>query len=249
MDATRFTAIKSQEQYKAYCDIREDLGLLISKWEEEQNILPNADPIELLGQLMKENKIRAADLAIELEISKSLLSEILHYRRKLSKKVIRKLASKFKVSPQSLSKPYQLDATKDAAKTAAKVNGDPPHQRSIDPAEKYHRPKIVHKDTAIIEFLKSRTGKATIVKLKNGRIITIWNIICAYFVGGEYANINTNACPHIPGLKVDFFSTSEIEEFIDPAVDPTASQLQTLPNQIPPPAPSPNHSESSRSHC
>jgi HTH-type transcriptional regulator/antitoxin HigA len=240
MDATPFTAIKSQEQYKAYCDMREDLSLLIAKWEEANTALPNADPVRLLGQLMKENKIKAADLATELEISKSLLSDILHYRRKLSKKVIRKLASKFKVPQQSLNKPYQLDAAKAAIKDATKP--------ATKPAEKYHRPKTVHKDTAIIEFLKSRTGKATIVKLQNGRVITIWNIICGYFVGGEYANINTNACPHVPGAAINFFSTSEIEEFIDPAVDPTASQSQTLPNQTPSAAPSPNRSESSRSH-
>lgn len=232
MDAIPFTAIKSQEQYQAYCDIREELGLLIAKWEEAHTALLNADPVKLLEQLMKENKIRAADLAIELEISKSLLSDFLHYRRRLSKNLTRKLASKFKISQQSLNQPYQLVATKESGKS--------PDRSRIGPAEKYQRPKTVRKDTAIIEFLKNRTGKATVAKLKNGRIITIWNISCGYLIGDEYANINTNASPHVPGVPIAFLSTSEIEEFIDPAYDPTSSQSQTLPNQTPSPAPSPN---------
>jgi len=225
MDALPFTVIKSQEQYKAYCDFREELGLLIAKWEEEHNILPSPGPVELLGQLMKENKIKAADLAIELEISKSLLSDILHYRRRLSRIVIRKLASRFKVSQQSFNKPYKL--------VSAKQRVNPPDQRRIGPAKEKKRPRIEHKDMAIIEFLKNRTGKATVAKLKNGHIITIWNIICGYLIGDEYANITTNSSPQVPGAAIDFLFTSEIEEFVDP---PT--QTQKPPNQNPLAAPS-----------
>jgi HTH-type transcriptional regulator/antitoxin HigA len=81
---------------------------LIEKWDEEHNTFSQADPVELLGYLMKENKMKAVDLAGELQISKSLVSDILHYRRGLSRDVIRKLASRFKVSQALFNKPYDL---------------------------------------------------------------------------------------------------------------------------------------------
>ena len=84
------------------------LTLLIEKWDQEHNTFSEADPVELLDYLMKENKMKATDLAKELEISKSLLSDILHYRRGLSREVIRKLASRFKVSQELFNKPYKL---------------------------------------------------------------------------------------------------------------------------------------------
>jgi HTH-type transcriptional regulator/antitoxin HigA len=43
--------------------------LLIEKWDEAHNIFSETDPVELLDYLMKENKIKAIDLAKELEIS------------------------------------------------------------------------------------------------------------------------------------------------------------------------------------
>lgn len=125
MEALPYKVIKSLKQYKEYCNILEDmvmvqkktrahqdtidlLTLLIEKWDEEHNSFAETDPVELLDFLMKENKMKAARLAAELEISKSLLSDILHYRRGLSKDIIRKLASRFKVSQELFNKPYKL---------------------------------------------------------------------------------------------------------------------------------------------
>src|SRR5580698_3475737 len=109
MEALPYKMIKSLKQYKEYCNVLETLviakrksqlhqdtidllTLLIEKWDEEHNTFSQADPVELLGYLMKENKMKAVDLAGELQISKSLVSDILHYRRGLSRDVIRKLA-------------------------------------------------------------------------------------------------------------------------------------------------------------
>src|SRR5882762_4182258 len=125
MEALPYKVIKSLKQYKEYCNILEDLvlakkktlvhqdiidllTLLIEKWDEEHNTFTDADPVELLGYLMKENKVKAVDLASELGISKSLISDILHYRRGLSREVIRKLALRFKVSQELFNKPYKL---------------------------------------------------------------------------------------------------------------------------------------------
>ena len=137
MEALPYKVIKSLKQYQEYCNILESLvmakkktlthqdtidllTLLIEKWDQEHNTFTEADPVKLLDYLMKENKIKAIDLAAELEISKSLVSDILHYRRGLSREVIRKLASRFKVSQELFNKPYKLVPTVNAhAKNAS----------------------------------------------------------------------------------------------------------------------------------
>ena len=125
MQPLPFKVIKSVKQYKEYCNALEELvmpkkktqahqdaidllTLLIEKYDEEHNTFGDADPVELLTYLMKENKLKSVDLANELEISKSLVSDILNYRRGLSREVIRKLASRFKVSQELFNKPYKL---------------------------------------------------------------------------------------------------------------------------------------------
>lgn len=125
MENLQYTVIKNLTQYKAYCNLLQELvvakkktklqqdtidllTLLIEKWDEEHNTFSDTDPIELLDYLMKENKLKAVDLAMELAVSKSLVSDILHYRRGLSRDIIRKLATRFKVSQELFNKPYKL---------------------------------------------------------------------------------------------------------------------------------------------
>lgn len=125
MEILQYKVIKSLNQYKEYCNLLEEivmikkktrqqqdtielLTLLIEKWDEEHNTFTDADPVELLDYLMKENKLKAVDLARELDVSKSLVSDILHYRRGLSRDIIRKLANRFKVSQELFNKPYKL---------------------------------------------------------------------------------------------------------------------------------------------
>ncbi|MBN8855731.1 MAG: hypothetical protein J0H07_27960 [Sphingobacteriales bacterium] len=117
--------IKTINQYKEYCNLLEEiavikkktrqqqdtielLNLLIEKWDEEHNTFSDAGPVELLDYLMKENKLKAVDLARELAVSKSLVSDIVHYRRGLSMEIIRKLANRFEVSQELFNKPYKL---------------------------------------------------------------------------------------------------------------------------------------------
>ena len=125
METLQYKVIKSENQYNDYCNQLEEivmikkktkqqqdtielLTLLIEKWDEEHNTFTDADPVELLDYLMKENKLKAVDLARELGVSKSLVSDILHYRRGLSRDIIRKLANRFKVSQELFNKPYKL---------------------------------------------------------------------------------------------------------------------------------------------
>jgi HTH-type transcriptional regulator/antitoxin HigA len=125
MEALRYKVIKTKKQYYEYCNILEEmvssktkskeqkdiielLILLIEKWDEDHNTFTNADPIELLRFLMEENKLRSVDVAILLGISKSLFSDIMNYRRGLSKDIIRKLSERFKVSQELFNRPYKL---------------------------------------------------------------------------------------------------------------------------------------------
>ena len=78
---------------------------MIEKWDEEHNTFSDADPVELLGFLMKENELKAVNLASESAVSKSLVSDILNYRRGLSREIIRKLVARFKVSQELFNKP------------------------------------------------------------------------------------------------------------------------------------------------
>ncbi len=125
MEKLPFKVIKTEKQYYEYCnklealllagrksqvhlDTIDLLTLLIEKWDEDHNTLEDADPVGLLKYLMSENKLRSKDLADMLEVSKSLVSDILNYRRGLSKEMIRKLAERFKVSQEAFNRPYPL---------------------------------------------------------------------------------------------------------------------------------------------
>jgi HTH-type transcriptional regulator/antitoxin HigA len=125
MQALQYKVIKTITQYKSYCNILEELvmskkktkeqqdtiellTLLIEKWDEAHNTFSETDPVELLDYLMKENKIKATNLAKGLDISKSLVSDIMNYRRALSKEIIRKLSIRFKISQELFNRPYKL---------------------------------------------------------------------------------------------------------------------------------------------
>jgi len=125
METLKYKIIKSKKQYFEYCNTLEQLldlkkkskeikdeiellTLLIEKWDKEHNSFSDANPIELLQYLMKENNLKAKDLATILDLSKGMVSEILNYNKGMSKEVIRKLAEHFKMSQDAFNKPYLL---------------------------------------------------------------------------------------------------------------------------------------------
>jgi hypothetical protein len=71
-----------------------------------------------------------------------------------------------------------------------------------------------HKDKSIIDFLKDRNGLETKVELKNGNLISIWNITWGYDIGDHFAHITTNISPKIDNASVDFFFTNEINKIL-----------------------------------
>ena len=82
---------------------------LIHQWDETNNPAEEAaDPVVLLRMLMVEHQMRNTDMADLLGLTKGAMSNILSYRRDLTREHIRILASHFAISQESLNKPYDL---------------------------------------------------------------------------------------------------------------------------------------------
>ena len=62
----------------------------------------------MLKALMEEHNLRAKDMAGILDVSKGLVSDILNYKKGLSKEIIRTLAAHFRVSQEAFNRPYRL---------------------------------------------------------------------------------------------------------------------------------------------
>jgi len=122
--AIKYTIIKTKSQYDDYCkqlevlvtqDITNDLQdeidlvtLLIEKYDEDNNTFQESDPIALLRSFMSDHHLKSQDITIILGISKDYVSDILNYKKGLSKDVIRKLADHFKVKQEAFNRPYKL---------------------------------------------------------------------------------------------------------------------------------------------
>jgi len=122
--AIKYTIIKSRGQYDDYCtqlesllteesnDTLQDeidlLTLLIEKYDEEHNTFNETDPITLLRSFMANHHLKPQDMVGILGIGKSYVSDILNYKKGLSKEVIRKLATYFKVRQEAFNRPYKL---------------------------------------------------------------------------------------------------------------------------------------------
>jgi HTH-type transcriptional regulator / antitoxin HigA len=126
MVTLKYKVIKLKSQYKEYSKMLEGLvtadfkskemkdeiellTLLIEKWDEMNNSFDDVDPITLLRSLMEERNLKAKDLVEILAVSKGLVSDILNYKKGLSKEIIRSLSDYFKVSQEALNRPYELE--------------------------------------------------------------------------------------------------------------------------------------------
>ena len=125
MAELKYKVIKNKTQYREYCTILDELifsdskdrkskdeidslTVLIEKWDNEHNTFEDTDPIQLLHSFMNEHKLKAKDLVVLLDVSKGYISDILNYKKGLSKDVIRKLAAYFKVTQEAFNRPYKL---------------------------------------------------------------------------------------------------------------------------------------------
>ena len=125
METLQYKIIKTNAQYNRYCNALETLidsgkktkaiqdeiellTLLIEKYDEEHNTFNDAGPIELLKSLMKEHKMKAVDVANLLHVSEGLVSDMLNYKKGLSKDTIRILSERFKLNQEAFNRPYEL---------------------------------------------------------------------------------------------------------------------------------------------
>lgn len=139
MEALKYKVIKTKSQYNQYCKELESLlekggnkaiqdeidlvTLLIEKWDKDHNSFEEVDPIRLLHSLMKEHNFKSKDLVHLLGVSKGYVSEILHYKKGLSKEIIRKLSDYFKVSQEAFNRPYRLKVAENSRfKNASVMN-------------------------------------------------------------------------------------------------------------------------------
>lgn len=120
-----YSIIKTKEQYDMYCDRLEDvienesnrdedeielLSLLIDKYNTDQTAAYQLEmnPVELLIHLLSENQMTQAELARRINISPQLLTDIVKYRREITKSVAIKLGEEFAVKYYAFLKPYEL---------------------------------------------------------------------------------------------------------------------------------------------
>lgn len=126
MDTFKYKVIKSDEQYLKYAkrlevlvsnglgsqeaiDEYELLYLLIRTWDDEHNLAPEMDPVELIKSLLNDHELSQNDLAQIAGVGKSYISEILNYKKRMSKKVIRNVAEHFKIQQEVLNRNYRLE--------------------------------------------------------------------------------------------------------------------------------------------
>ena len=125
MSQLKYTIIKSKRQYNEYCKKLEDLvfqksrsakvqdeidllTLLIENWDQEHGQFKDMDPVSLLKSFMDDHHIKAIELSGILGISRGYMSDILNYKKGLSKEVIRKLSFLFKVRQDAFNRAYEL---------------------------------------------------------------------------------------------------------------------------------------------
>lgn len=134
----KYTVIKDKNQYEDYCNQLESLlsgsnndaiqdevdllTLLIEKFDEENNTFKESDPIALLRSFMQEHHLKPQHLVEILGISKGYVSDILNYKKGLSKEVIRKLADYFKVRQEAFNRHYKLISTADTYTSPGLIN-------------------------------------------------------------------------------------------------------------------------------
>lgn len=116
------------EQYNKYCERHEKLTfkdydgnieeikliqILIDEYESRTIEEPKGmNPVEMIQYLVQENNLSKSQLAKELNVSKQLISDVLNYRRNISKMMVNKLAERFCLNPSAFSRPYKLKNAK-----------------------------------------------------------------------------------------------------------------------------------------
>lgn len=138
METLQYKIIKTDSQYYKYCDMLEALidsnkktkaikdeiellSLLVETYDAEHNTFEDADPIQILKSLMKDHDMKAVHLAKLLNVSEGLVSDMLNYKKGLSKETIRILSERFKLRHEAFNRPYKLSVMLNRKKQNAAI--------------------------------------------------------------------------------------------------------------------------------
>jgi HTH-type transcriptional regulator/antitoxin HigA len=149
MKELKFKIIKTREQYDEYCtelerlvfldkkssneeDAVELLTYLIELYDKQNTLFDDMDPISVIRTLMDEHKLKAVNLAKILGIGKGQMSDILNYKKGLSKEVIRGLSQHFKVEQELFNRPYELKSVKRNPHYAKLMNAEKDLKPTLD---------------------------------------------------------------------------------------------------------------------
>jgi len=135
----KYKIIKNLSQYNKYCDkhefliLKEDekysdeielLELLIEDYDQRimREKSEELNPVELLRSLLIDSSITHSELSKSINVSRQLISDVLGYRRNISKEMMIKLAKYFSMSQEAFSREYNLIS--DNKKTKNKARGN-----------------------------------------------------------------------------------------------------------------------------
>jgi hypothetical protein len=80
-------------------------------------------------------------------------------------------------------------------------------------------PKVSPRDVELLRVLQERDAVETVVVLRDGRRLSVYDIAWGYDMGDEWAHVTSNISPGVEGASIDVFSTSEVLWVLDPASD------------------------------
>ena len=112
MAVERLEFLTDKEENGSITDLEEMeivyLSVLIEEYEEIHSPIGPPNPIEYLKYLLENKNMKQQDLVNLLGISRGTLSNILHYRKKLSIEMIRALHKNLGISYDILMQDYAL---------------------------------------------------------------------------------------------------------------------------------------------
>jgi len=127
IEEMKYKRIKNLRQYAKYTneyeqliskDLKKDqdvidlLELLIEDFDNKTieiiGLKEDMNPVELLKYLLNEHELTKSELARKLNVSRQLITEIVNYKRNISKKMVMKLSKYFNMMPRAFSYEYEL---------------------------------------------------------------------------------------------------------------------------------------------
>ena len=92
------------KDYDRFKDKIELIQILIDEYDNRTlDHSSDMNPIELLNYILTEDEISKSQLARDLGVSKQLISDILNYKRNISKVMVMTLSDRFKMQPKAFN--------------------------------------------------------------------------------------------------------------------------------------------------